>query len=384
LKYKELPCIVIPSDTTTEQLRRYLLKHNSSFGKWDFDLLANDWDFAELSDAGIDIPDIDFNDGEDEQGGNTKTQAVEDDFDHPPVNEIETEIKQGDLITFHKNGKELHRLLCGDSTKREDVERVMNGEKADLIFTDPPYGVSYTGVSKQNTVKWEQIKNDNLRGDGLFLFLVECFTLLFENSKPSAAAYIWYAASNHIQFETALTTAGFKVRQQLIWNKGMVLGRSDYHWAHEPCLYCRKENERTSWYGDRTAKTILGLRRTDILSMKKEELIVIVKNLMNENTCWEIDRDLTNQTKTYQHPTQKPVTLAGRAINNNSQIGELVTDFFLGSGSTMVAAHQLNRKCYGLELDPKYCQVILSRMEALDDDIEVKINGVIVDKNLPF
>jgi hypothetical protein len=148
----------------------------------------------------------------------------------------------------------------------------------------------------------------------------------------------------------------------------MILGRSDYHWAHEPMLYAKKTGGKTPWYGDRTGKTILRQRRTELNALKKEELVALLIQLQDGSTVWELDRDAV---VTYQHPTQKPVTLAGRAITNSSQEGEIVLDQFGGSGSTIVACEQLGRAARTTELDPRYCQVILDRMRALNPDLEI-------------
>ena len=352
---KKVP-ILVANDLTEAQQKEFIIKDNVGFGEWDWELIANEWDAEQLTDWGLDIPDFAIE----------TPEAQEDDYEIP--DEVQTDIVLGDLFEIGQ-----HRLLCGDSTDSDAVAKLMNGEKADMVFTDPPYGVSYVGVNNPNGRKWDMIKNDQLRGDGLFIFLFEAFCRLFEYTNDNIALYVWHASSTHIQFETALNEAGFEVKQQLIWNKGMVLGHSDYHWAHEPVLYCKKKNKKTEWYGDRTNKTILGMRRTELTTMKKEELVQIIKNLLDTNTCWEIDRD--NVIK-YQHPTQKPVKLAGKALMNSSKEQFIVLDLFLGSGSTMVAAHQLNRKCYGMEIDPKYCQVIIDRMRKLDPSLVIKRNGV--------
>ena len=207
-------------------------------------------------------------------------------------------------------------------------------------------------------------------------FLFQIFAHCHAFSGPNAAAYIWYASRTHIQFEHALKEAGYQVKQQLIWNKGMSLGHADYHWAHEPVLYCKKASGTTTWYGDRTEKTILGPKRSDLLGLKKEELVAIVRNLLDGSTNWEIDRE---RTVTYKHPTQKPVPLAGRAIVNSSKERAIVLDPCAGSGVTMVASHQLARICYAMELEPRWCQVTINRMRKLAPDIEVTINGKEID-----
>ncbi len=337
---------------TKEQKAEFIVKDNLNYGEWEWEMLSASWDTATLEEWGVDLP------AEAKPRG-----AVEDDYDIPE--EIETEIRVGDLITIGE-----HRLVCGDSTKHATFELLMAGDKADLIITDPPYGVSYRGAQVPGAKKTAPILNDELRGEELENMLYEAFTSAAACSSPDAAAYVWYASKTHVQFEKALNEAGFEVKQQLIWNKGMSLGHSDYHWAHEPILYCRKKSGKTMWYGDRTEKTILGPKRSELLSMKKEELVQIVKNLLDQSTNWEIDRD---RTVTYKHPTQKPVPLAGRAIINSSKDRAIVLDPFAGSGFTMVASHQLGRICYSADLEPKNCQIIVNRMRKLAPEIEVTI-----------
>jgi DNA modification methylase len=198
-----------------------------------------------------------------------------------------------------------------------------------------------------------------------------------KHTNPNTALYTWYASKTHIQFETALMAAGWEVKQQLIWNKGMTLGHADYHWAHEPVLYCKKKDQTTEWYGDRTAKTILRQKRTELTTLKKEELVVIIRNLLDNSSTWEIDRE---KVVNYQHPTQKPVTLAGKGIINNSKEGDIVLDLFLGSGSTLIAGEQADRPVYGMELDPKFVQVIVDRIHLFNPEHKITRNGKVYEK----
>lgn len=361
LGIKKVYCVCL--DLNLEDEKELNIRLNKNTGSFDSDLLANNFDEMDLMDWGFDEIELGMDVAEQE--------AKEDDYEMP--DEIQTDIVKGDLFDIYKNGELRHKLLCGDSTILDDVKKLMEDEKADMVFTDPPYGVSYVGLNNPNGRKWDMIKNDELRGDGLFLFLFEAFNRIYEFTKDSVAVYVFHASSTQIQFETALNKSGFLVKQQLIWNKGMILGHSDYHWAHEPVFYCKKKEQKTQWFGDRTQKTILGMRRTELITMKKEDLIQIIKNLLDGSSNWEIDRE---KVINYQHPTQKPVFLAGRSIINSSKNNDLVLDIFLGSGTTMVASHQLNRRCFGMELDEKYCAVILQRMIKLDKDLIIKRNGI--------
>ena len=199
----------------------------------------------------------------------------------------------------------------------------------DLLLTDPPYNVNYQG----RTAKRKKLKNDNLKADEYREFLTAAFTNAYENMKPGAPFYVWHSTKEHVNFETALNNAGLKVRQQLIWNKSqIVLGWNDYHWKHEPCLYGWKEGAAHKWYGDR--------KQTTVLNFKKPT---------------------TNKL----HPTMKPVEMMQYLIGNSSREGDKVLDLFGGSGSTLIACEELNRKCYMMELSEEYCQVIIERWETL-------------------
>lgn len=346
LKAKDAPCIVFPEDTPVDKLKEVVIKDNGSFGQWDFDSLANEWGDLPLTDWGVPVFDMD----EEKQD---EPEVVEDDFDEDE--DVEPIALLGDVYMLGD-----HRLMCGDSTKPEDVEKLMAGDIADMVFTDPPYGVSYVGTNNPNGKEWQMIANDDLRGDSLFQFLAHAFKNLADNLKSDGAFYVWFASSNHIEFETALKMAGLRVKQELIWDKGMVLGHSDYHWAYEPCLYGTHKDKNCTWYGDRTQKTFLAMNRTEIRDLKKEELIDILLRLHEGRSCWRISRDNTTE---YIHPTQKPIALAGRGIKNSSCAGQIVLDLFGGSGSTMMACEQLGRKARIMEFDPKYCDKIITRWE---------------------
>lgn len=346
LKATDAPCIVFPEDTPIDKLKEVVIKDNGSFGEWDFDSLANEWGDLPLTDWGVPVFDVD-------EEKKDEPEVVEDDFDEDE--DVESRVLPGDIYMLGD-----HRIMCGDSTKPEDVEKLMAGDIADMVFTDPPYGVSYVGTNNPNGKEWQMIANDDLRGDSLFQFLTHAFKNLADNLKSDGAFYVWFASSNHIEFETALKMAGLRVKQELIWDKGMVLGHSDYHWAYEPCLYGTHKDKNCTWYGDRTQKTFLAMNRTEIRDLKKEELVDILLRLHEGRSCWRIDRDNTTE---YIHPTQKPIALPGRGIKNSSCAGQIVLDLFGGSGSTMMACEQLGRKARIMEFDTKYCDKIITRWE---------------------
>jgi len=330
LNYKDIPdeWVKRASDLTEDEARRFIIADNVGFGENDWDMLANNWDADELAEWGLDLP---------SEWGGEELEAEEDNFDIPDT--IETSIILGDLITFEKDGKELHRLLCGDSTDSDSVAKLMNGEKADMVFTDPPYGVDYDGGHAVKGVRREKLANDgtpDIYNDSL--------PMMYLYSKKDTPLYLWYSDSKSLAVLNAVLNAGYEIRTNIIWNKNVAqfgaIG-AQYKIKHESCLYCHKKGQKTNWTGAN-----------------------------NEVSVWDIDRNSKNE----HHPTQKPIALAERCIKNHEV--EIVLDLFLGSGSTMVAAHELKRKCYGMELSEKYCQVIIDRMKKLDDTLEIKINGI--------
>ena len=324
LKYKECEC-VRKVGMTEEQKRKYRLLDNKTneLAEWDIDLLKGELD-------GLDFLDFDF--GFD-IGIESEPQAIVED-DAPEVDtEAEPITKLGDIWQLGR-----HRLMCGDSTNTETVARLMGGQKADLLLTDPPYNVAYEGKTKDAL----KIKNDNLSSDAFFEFLVNAFSAGESAIKEGASYYVWFASREHCNFENALVKSGLEVRQELIWKKNsMVLGRQDYQWKHEPCLYGWKEGASHNWYNDRCQTTIL-----------------------------EFDRPVKNK----DHPTMKPVALFAYQIQNSTKKGDIVLDLFGGSGTTIIACEQTGRSGYCMELDPKYCDVIIKRFENLTGTKAKKIN----------
>ena len=315
--------ILKADELTDEQQQEFIVKDNIGFGEWDWDILANEWDIKQLEEWGLDgFP------FEDEV-----LEAEEDDYQEPE--DLKVDGVLGDLIEIGE-----HRLLCGDSTDADQVTKLMNGEKANMVFTDPPYGVSYTGGvihgNKINTNnKRQMLKNDDI---DVYSDFIRLLPLIIDNG----ALYIFYATRYSYEVFKPLKENNINVMAVISWvkiNTGYADMNSHYKNKYEPCVYS-KIGKKTDFIGSTT-----------------------------ENTVWEIEKDRDNKL----HPTQKPIAVPFRAISNHN--AKLVADLFLGSGSTMVAAHQLKRKCYGMELDPKYCQVIIDRMRKLDTSLEIKING---------
>lgn len=250
--------------------------------------------------------------------------------------------------------------MCGDSTQKEEVMHLMNNRIADMLLTDPPYNVDIENSQGMT------IKNDNMNDEDFHTFLKKAFSCMSDFLKPGGAFYIWFASKQHVNFETALNDSGLEVRQELIWNKNtLVLGSQDYQWKHEPCLYGWKSGGSHYFIEDRTQTTVIENIKTDLSKMKKEELIKILENIITQLNTTVIDEN--KPTINDLHPTMKPIKLMGRLIKNSSRIDEIVVDLFGGSGSTLIAAEETNRICYMMELDPKYCDVIVKRWEKLTD-----------------
>jgi len=322
---KEIPIIV--TNWTEEQQRQFIIKDNLGYGEWDWDMIANEWDENELNEWGLDIPNF--------EGDMVELDAVEDDFDAPEGG-LETDIVLGDLFEIGE-----HRLLCGDSTDSDSVAKLMDEQKADMVFTDPPYNINYGNI-KHPKFKQRDIENDNMSSADFKNF---CNSFV-SNIKLfcDGVVYCWAGPGKdgRIMF-TALDEA-LHNSTMIVWNKDQfTLGRGKYQNKNEVCWFGWNKSGET-FTDDRTLTNVWDFERP-----KKSEL----------------------------HPTMKPIKLVENGLNHNPK-AKSVLDLFLGSGSTMVAAHQLKRKCYGMELDPKYCQVIVDRMRKLDPALVIKKNGQVI------
>lgn len=324
LGFSEIEVIKL-THLTEEKKKAYILAHNKLTMNTDFDIqLLNE----ELSDI-IDIDMSDF--GFDLSFDDEEDEVVEDEFDDTPPEEPKS--KLGDIYQLGR-----HRLMCGDSTSVEDVERLMGGYQADLLLTDPPYNVAYEGKTKDAL----KIQNDSMDNDSFREFLKAAFSAADNVMKPGAVFYIWHADSEGYNFRGACFDIGWTVRQCLIWNKNsMVLGRQDYQWKHEPCLYGWKEGAGHLWASDR--------KQTTVINFDKPQ-------------------------RNGEHPTMKPVGLFDYQILNNTKGGDIVLDLFGGSGTTIMACEQNGRNGYLMELDPRYVDVIIRRWEEFTGETAVKLN----------
>ena len=335
---KEVP-VIVADNLSEEQQREFLIKDNTSGGEWDFNMLANEWDVEQLDEWGLDIPNFE---------PDVILEAEEDDFDTTPPEQPKTVL--GDLYEIGE-----HRLLCGDSTQTDTFEKLMNGEFADMCVTDPPYNVALGMETKEQAKARNRrtdgliIQNDKMSKDDFYKFLYDFYSALSTAVKKGGAIYVWYASSEVVNFVSALVDAGWLYKQELIWNKkSMIMGRQDYQWKHEPCLYGWLEGGSHNWNSDRKQTTII---------------------------------DFDKPSRNGEHPTMKPIGLFAYQIGNSSKVGDIVIDAFGGSGTTMVACEQLKRKARIIEFDPKYCDVIVKRMIKLDDTLTIKLNGVDVTKD---
>lgn len=313
---KELIAVQRTDLATTDKKRKKLaLLDNTTSDKpnWDIDTISADFDLSELPELGLeDLPEV----------AQLDAEVTEDEV--PNDEEVETRCKRGDIWQLGE-----HRLMCGDSTVITDVEKLMNGERADLLLTDPPYNVAYEGKTKERLT----IQNDKQDDNTFLQFLTDAFTCAFAFVKEGASFYIWHADSEGLNFRFALKNAGFTLKQTLIWLKNtMVLGRQDYQWKHEPCLYGWKEGAAHTWTSDRKQTTIL---------------------------------EFSKPSRNADPPTMKPVALFAYELQNSTQKGGLVLDLFGGSGTSIIACEQTGRKCNTMELDEHYCDVIIKRWENL-------------------
>lgn len=315
--------VVKRTDLATDDEKRKQLavmdNSTSDSSEFDFELLNEDFETETLNDWGLDI-DIKID-----------KEIIEDEVPE----DVETRCKPGDIWQLGE-----HRLLCGDSTKIADVQRLMGDELADLLLTDPPYNVDYVGKTKDKL----KIENDKMSNSNFREFLQVAFSNANQYMKAGAVFYIWHADSEGYNFRGACFDIGWQVRQCLIWNKNtMVLGRQDYQWKHEPCLYGWKDGAAHLWATDRKQVTV-------------------------------IDFDKPNRNG--EHPTMKPVGLFDYQIKNNTKGSDIVLDLFGGSGTTVIACEQDGRKARVMELDEHYCDVIITRWENLTNKKAEKIMGV--------
>lgn len=332
-KEKEVTCFVFNS-TSIEKMKEIVIKDNGAWGKWDYDALANEWSDLPLSDWGI--PVWEESPQETAAAAGEEKQASEDDFDENR-DAIAVRCKRGDVWVLGD-----HRLMCGDSISLDDVKKLMGGVKADMVFTDPPYGVSI-GSKNEILNKFQKagrctknIENDTLSAENLRNLIVGAMTNARLSCEPDACYYVTAPQGGDLglMMQEVMRDAGLPVRHILIWRKNVAtfsLGRLDYDYQHEPIFYTWTEKHHNYRKGD------------------------------NRTSVWDYDKP----RKCDLHPTMKPVELVANCMKDGTLLGDKVLDLFGGSGTTLIAAEQLGRKCFMMELDPHYCDVIIARWEKL-------------------
>ena len=336
LGLKKIPCVK-ESHLTKAQKRAYIIADNklSINAGWDDELLAVE--LSDLQGEGVDLSITGFDEKElaDLFDDKSKSDVEDDGYDLSAALEKAASVQRGDIWTVGR-----HRLMCGDATSTDDVAALMGGKRANLLLTDPPYGVSFKSSSGLT------IQNDSIKDEDFYCFLKSAFSAAVDCLEKGAAAYIFHADTEGLNFRRAFVDAGFHLAGCCIWVKdSLVLGRSDYQWQHEPVLYGFLQNGKHSWYSDR-----------------------------KQTTIWNFAKPKKNAN----HPTSKPLDLLSYPIQNSTQENAVVLDTFGGSGSTLMACELTNRICYTMELDEKYASVILRRYvddTGCPDDVFVERNG---------
>ena len=322
LKITEIPCI-IADDLSDEQVKAFRLIDNKAaeLASWDIDLL--NLELENIKDIDMELFNFEIS--------NILDNVVDDEYEVELPEDPKT--KNGNI---YKLGN--HYLMCGDSTNPDDVKKLMNNQLADLIVTDPPYNVNYEGKTDDNL----KIMNDNMEDNQFYSFLESAFINLYNSVKDGGSIYVFHADTEGLNFRKAMMSSGFKLAECLVWVKNaFVMGRQDYHWKHEPVLYGWKPGASHYFINDRSQSTVL-----------------------------EFDKPIRNE----EHPTMKPIDLIAYLINNSSKKDEIVLDLFGGSGTTMIACEQTNRKAFIMELDPRYCDVIVDRWEKFTNQKAELIN----------
>lgn len=331
----KVPCVFVDY-LTDAQKKAYILADNRMAldADWDEELLKVEIESLQGADFDLNLTGFDEAELMDIFGDDNQSRAKDDDFDLTAALEKASFVEKGDVWTGGR-----HRLMCGDATSSEDVSTLMGNTKANLILTDPPYGVSFKSSSGLT------IQNDSMKNEEFYNFLLASFKCMAEHLENGGSAYVFHADTEGLNFRKAFIDAGFHLAGCCIWVKdSLVLGRSDYQWQHEPVLYGFMQNGKHKWYSDR-----------------------------KQTTIWNFDKPKRNAN----HPTSKPLDLLSYPIGNSTQENGVVIDTFGGSGSTMMACEQMNRICYMMELDEKYASVILRRYVENTNNAE----GVFVERN---
>lgn len=346
LGWESITVAEVPEDWDADKARAYAIADNrtAELADWDQTGLTNA--LLELDAVGYDMKTLGFD---------PATLDDADDIEQDEVPEAPEEPIRAATGQLWLLGD--HRLLVGDSTEAADVDTLMGGRLADCVFTDPPYNVAYQGGTEDALT----IMNDAMSDADFAAFLKAAYERMYDATRAGGGIYVCHADSAGWVFRHEFVQAGWMLKQCLIWVKdAFVLGRQDYHWQHEPILYGWKPGAAHQWFGRRIRTTVLESER-DIAALRKPELIDMLTEIAEASTIIRVDRPRRNA----EHPTMKPLALVARLVANSTQRGDLVLDPFGGSGSTLIACHQMDRTCYTIEKDPRYAEVILNRWEKL-------------------
>lgn len=358
LGYTEVDCVVLDIDEQKEKALNVAL--NKISGDWDIPMLTSL--LKDLDSSGFDATITGFDVSEMSDLFDDTSEIVE---DEPPAVAPQEQAPYSELGDIWLLGT--HVLMCGDSTKLEDVKKLMAGIKADLCITDPPYNVAYEGSNGLT------IQNDNMPEEQFKAFLTAAFQCMHDSLKPGAPFYIWHAETEGGAFRHSCSAALGKVRQMLIWNKNaFTMGHQDYQWKHEACIYGWTEGASHYFVDDRAQSTVIEDKRIDIGKLKKEEMRDLLRDIFSDKTSTTVINE-DKPSHNDDHPTMKPLKLLARLVKNSSRQGEIVLDTFGGSGSTLITCEQLGRRCYMMELDSKYADVIVKRYLKFTQKTEVEL-----------
>ena len=346
LGWTEIDVAEVPEDWDNDTAKAYALADNrtAELAEWDESELAKQ--LLELDEKGWNIEELGFKQREVE-----KPEPI--DQDDVPEAPAEPITKLGNIYQLGN-----HRLVCGDSTDPSTLSKALDGQLADCIFTDPPYNVAYQGGTKDKLT----IQNDSMSEAEFENFLLSAYEAMYANVKEGGAIYVCHADGSSISFRAKFIESGFMLKQILIWVKdNFTLSRQDYNWQHEPIIYGWKPGSAHTWYGPYSDSTVQEFNEKDIAKMTKEQLVSIIEKALQATTVVKVDRPRRNA----EHPTMKPIELITRLVANSAKRGMKVLDPFGGSGSTLIAAEALGMSAALVELDPKYCDVIVTRWENL-------------------
>ena len=376
-----VPCVFVEG-LTAEERKAYIIADNrlTELGEWDMDLVQQE--LAELAEHDFDISITGFD--TDLRFDDSMAQINDDGWtEENSRTEKEPRSRIGDIYQLGN-----HRMMCGDSTNPEMVAALMNGAKADLMVTDPPYNIGLGGDESGSAQSTEEMAGKRKRQeDGAFLLndnlgekeFVEFLTKAMTNAKDAlregGAFYVWYATRTTEQFLAGMRNAGLDVKQILIWVKShFTLGRQDYQWQHEPCLYGWKEGAAHYFVDSRKQSTVIEDQMPDLAHMKKADMEALLREIWKAEMPTDVIREAKPNISEL-HPTMKPLKLIARQIRNSSQPGETVLDLFGGSGTTLIACEQMDRRCMMMEYDPHYADVIVDRWEKMTGLKALKVNG---------